>query len=112
MVNRQRRPTGKLAWTNLRCDGLFKARLEPPSALKRTLGGVGAGGRKAPGYPIWRHGVILLVRLFFVGCLLVEFGEDTMHKMRPDLGQSDLMVFYVVAYILCLRFNRKDQVEF
>ena len=60
----------------------------------------------------WRHGVILLVRLFFVGCLLVEFGEDTMHKMRPDLGQSDLMVFYVVAYILCLRFNWKDQVDF
>ena len=52
-VNRQRRPTGKLAWMEFRIEAPFNTRLEPPSALKRMLGGVGAGGRKAPGYPIW-----------------------------------------------------------
>ncbi len=54
-VNRQRRPTGELAWTEPRMEAPFETRLEPPSALKRTLGGVGAGSRKAPGYPIWQQ---------------------------------------------------------
>ncbi len=45
---------GELAWTDTRIERSFETRLESPSALKRTLGGVGAGGRKAPGYPIWR----------------------------------------------------------
>ncbi len=52
VVNRQRRPTGELAWTELRIGEPFNTRLEPPSALKRMLGGVGAGGGNAPGYPI------------------------------------------------------------
>jgi len=49
VVNRQRRLTGKLAWTSVRCDRSFNTRLEPPSALKRTLAGVGAGS------PIQNH---------------------------------------------------------
>ncbi len=57
VVNRQRQPTGKLAWTELRIGEPFNTRLEPPSALKRMLGGVGAGGGNAPGYPIVRHHV-------------------------------------------------------
>lgn len=53
MVNRQRQSTGELAWTNVRCDRSFNTRLEPPSALKRTLSGVAAGRGNPPGYPIW-----------------------------------------------------------
>ena len=52
---------GELAWTDARVERPFKTRLESPSALKRMLGGVGAGGRKAPGYPIWLTNVVVVI---------------------------------------------------